>query len=275
VIIGETPTMDYAMLASFYGAGDELHMPFNFTIQHRPWDAAVMQEAIEAYYAALPDHATPNFVLGSHDVHRLATRLGYRNHRSAAMLLLTLRGTPTLYYGDEIGMQDVDIPRELWQDPWAINSSPDANVNRDPARTPMQWDASPNAGFCPPGVIPWLPIAEDYEEVNVVAQEDEPESTLAFYRRLLALRRELPALHGGAFAFVDDLPEGILAYTRRAGESRLLVVINFSDTLRVVDVPRVGWRGELLLSTRFTAPGALDLTGLALQANESMLIRLA
>lgn len=273
VIIGETPTMDFAMLAAFYGDDDELHMPFNFTVQHRPWDAAVMHDAIAAYYAALPAHATPNFVLSSHDVHRLATRLGYRNHRSAAMLLLTLRGVPTLYYGDEIGMQDVDIPRELWQDPWAINM-PNLDVGRDPERTPMQWDDSANAGFCPSEVTPWLPVAEDYEEVNVSAQEAAEESTLAFYKQLLALRRESPALHAGDFAFADDLPDGIMAYTRRAGDERVLVVINFSDTLRVVEVPRVGWRGELLLSTHFTAPGVVDLTAITLQANESQIIRL-
>jgi alpha-glucosidase len=275
VTIGETPTMDYGLLASFYGANnDGLHMPFNFTIQHRPWDVHVMAEAITAYYAALPAWATPNFVLGSHDVPRLATRLGYANHRSAAMLLLTLRGVPTLYYGDEIGMQNVDIPRELWQDSWALNE-PDANIGRDGERTPMQWDDSPNAGFCPPAVTPWLPLAEDYPEVNVAAQEQEPESTLTFYRRLLALRRELPALHAGDIAFVNDLSEGLLAYTRRAGTSRVLVVINFTDALRVVDVPVRGMASELLLSTHFTEAKALDLGALVLRANESMLIRLS
>ncbi|GAB4576087.1 MAG: alpha-amylase family glycosyl hydrolase [Anaerolineae bacterium] len=274
VIIGETPTMDVHLLASFYGQNlDELHMPFNFTIQHRPWDARLMRDAIEAYYAALPPGATPNFVLGSHDVHRLATRLGYANHRSAAMLLLTLRGVPTLYYGDEIGMHDVDIPRELWQDPWAINM-PNVNVGRDPERTPMQWDASPNAGFCPEGVTPWLPVAEDYRTINVAAQEADPTSTLAFYRRLLALRRATPALHAGDFAFVNDLPEGVLAYTRSAGDDHLLVVINFSDALRVLDLSNVAAKGELLLSTHFTPAQRLDLDALSLKANESMLLRL-
>jgi alpha-glucosidase len=275
VIIGETPAMDPAVLASFYGENlDELHMPFNFTIQHRPWDQRLMRDAIAAYYAALPEGATPNFVLSSHDVHRLATKLGVANHRSAGLMLLTLRGVPTLYYGDEIGMTDVDVPRDKWQDPWAKNM-PDIDVGRDPERTPMQWDASPNAGFCPADVEPWLPVGDNLDTVSVAAQQDDPASTLGFYKQLLQLRRDLPALHRGDFAFIEGTPDTVMAYTRAADGDRLLVVINFGAAPLTVDVSAAGTGESVLMSTHFTAMAAVDLAALPLKANESLLIRLA
>ncbi len=263
VIIGETPTMDCELLASFYGENlDELHMPFNFTLQHRPWDAGLMREAIAAYYAALPEGATPNFVLSSHDVHRLASKLGYENHRSAAMMLLTLRGVPTLYYGDEIGMQDVEIPRELWQDPWAIGM-PSVNAGRDPERTPMQWDDSPNAGFSPAGVETWLPVSDDYPTINAATQRADPQSTLAFYKQLIALRKLMPALHQGSFAFVEGTPADVMAYTRQAGSQRVLVAINFGSNPYTLDLSAAhSAGGELLLSTQFAASHPVVLAAL-------------
>ena len=138
---------------------------------------------VDAYEAVLPADAWPNWVLGNHDQHRLATRIGAAQARVANMLLLTLRGTPTCYYGDEIGMEDVPIPPEMVQDPPAVNQPEIAHiVGRDPERTPMQWDASPNAGFAAAGVRTWLPVAADYVTRNVAAQSADPASFLSFYR---------------------------------------------------------------------------------------------
>ncbi|MBN1966054.1 MAG: DUF3459 domain-containing protein [Anaerolineae bacterium] len=276
VIIGETPDMDPVVLASWYGEQfDELHLPFNFMLQHRPWDAQVMRAGIAAYLDAIPAGAWPNFVLGSHDTHRLATKYGYANHRAAGLLLLTLPGTPTLYYGDEIGMPDVPIPPDRVVDPWGRNM-PDADVGRDPERTPMQWDASPNAGFSPAGVETWLPVG-DTVLTNVAAQQADPHSTLAFYRALLTLRKATPALHRGShrdgFAFVDGTPEDVLAYTRQADGARVLVVINFSDQPRPLDLGAVAPSGAIALSTHWTE-GTVDLSALSLQPHEGVLVRL-
>jgi alpha-glucosidase len=128
------------------------------------------------------------------------------------MLLLTLRGTPTLYYGDEIGMRDVEIPAERRVDPWAFG-------NRDPVRTPMQWDA---AGSFTTARRPWLPFAPDHQRVNVAAQEHDPASLLSLYRRLLALRRSEPDLRSGAYRTLST-DRGVLTFAR--GES-LAVAIN-------------------------------------------------
>jgi alpha-glucosidase len=152
-------------LMAYYGAeGKEAHMPFNFELIRLPWDARVIAAGIAAYEAALPLYGWPNWVLGNHDQPRIASRVGPAQARVAAMLLLTLRGTPTLYYGDEIGMQDVEIPPGLMQDPWEKNV-PGLRLGRDPARTPMQWDKSLNAGFTQGR--PWLPVARDFPFVNV------------------------------------------------------------------------------------------------------------
>ena len=119
---------------------------------------------IADYECALPTGAWPNWVLGNHDRPRVASRIGKEQARVAAMLLLTLRGTPTLYYGDEIGMQQVTISRKVVRDPFEKNV-PGIGVGRDGCRTPMQWDANPHAGFSTSDT--WLPLADDYIQENV------------------------------------------------------------------------------------------------------------
>src|SRR5919198_758685 len=183
-------------LVAYYGMnGAGVHLPFNFHLILVPWNARQIEALIAAYEAALPPDGWPNWVLGNHDQHRLARRIGSAQARVAAMLLLTLRGTPTLYYGDEIGMPDAVIPPRLVQDPWEKNV-PGLGLGRDPERTPMQWDSSPNAGFTTG--TPWLPIAADYQTVNVAVERDDPASMLTLYRRLIALRRATPALAVGS-----------------------------------------------------------------------------
>ena len=189
-------------------------MPANFHLLTTPWEPGAIAELVERYEAALPDGAWPNWVLGNHDRPRLATRLGPGQERAAAILLLTLRGTPTLYYGDELGMRDVEIAPEHRVDPWVFG-------NRDPVRTPMQWDAD---GSFTEAAEPWLPFAPDHERVNVAAQRDDPGSLLTLYRNLLALRRAEPDLVTGAYRTLEA-GDGVLRFAR--GDS-LEVRIDFA-----------------------------------------------
>ncbi len=138
--------------------------------------------------------AWPNWVIGNHDQPRIATRIGAAQARIAAMLLLTLRGTPTMYYGEEIGMTNVEIPAEEVQDP-AEKNEPGKGQGRDPERTPMQWDSSPRAGFTTG--TPWLRIGADHASVNVASLSEKEDSMLSLYRALLALRNAQAALHSG------------------------------------------------------------------------------
>jgi glycosidase len=273
VLIGETHFDDPHILARFYGADDELHLPFNFQLTYRPWDAPAFRAVLSAYYAALPAFAQPNFVLGSHDVHRLATRFGPQNAHSAALLLLTLRGTPTLYYGDELGMEDVPIPPEKARDPHGLGV-PNMNLGRDPQRTPMPWDASPNAGFSPAGVETWLPLSADYQKLNVAAQNNDPASTLAYYRGLLALRRAIPALHAGALTLLESPASDALAYLRTSEGECLLIVLNFRDKSLRLDFSSLGQAGTLLYQTRlpYAPRTSLALAGLDLPPHAGYLL---
>jgi alpha-glucosidase len=274
VLIGEVGIPDLVELVKYYGEGlDEFQIPFNFATLFAPWDARVLRQAITNYYALLPQDATPNFVFGNHDFPRPATRCGLANHRSVGMLLLTLWGIPTVYYGDELGMENVPISPDRVRDPAMIRIG-DAGQGRDPERTPMQWDDSPNAGFAPAGVEPWLPVSKDYERVNVEAERRDATSTLSFYRRLLGLRREMPALYRGEFAFVEGTPEDVLAYARSADGKQALVVVNSGDHAYTLDLSASGGSARLLLSSRFSELCDVDLGSLPINPHESLLLEL-
>lgn len=218
----------------------QVHLPFNFQLIENPWDAATLRATIAAYEASLPAHGWPNWVIGSHDAPRIAARIGEAQARVAAMLLLTLRGTPTLYQGDELGIGRVDIPPDRVRDPQELRQ-PGIGIGRDRSRTPMPWDASAHAGFS--SAEPWLPLNPDWPTRNVAAQERDPASMLALYRRLLALRRAHPALAVGSFRLLDA-PAGVLAYERRHEGAVLHVLLN----LTAQAVP-IAWRGDVLAST--------------------------
>ncbi|MEH3036352.1 MAG: alpha-amylase family glycosyl hydrolase [Sphingomonas adhaesiva] len=228
--------------ARWYGTPEraQVHLPFNFQLIENAWDAATLRATIAAYEASLPPHGWPNWVIGSHDAPRIAARIGEAQARVAAMLLLTLRGTPTLYQGDELGIGQVDIPPERVRDPQELRQ-PGIGIGRDRSRTPMPWDDSAFAGFST--VEPWLPLNADWRTRNVAAQDGDPSSMLTLYRRLLALRRARPALGLGDIALVEA-DRDVLAYERRYGGERLLVALNLSDEPRAMP-----FAGEVLLST--------------------------
>jgi alpha-glucosidase len=227
--------MEPARLVRYYGpAGRGAHLPFNTALIWLPWRAEAVRSAIEAYETALPGFAWPNWVLGNHDQPRVATRVGAAQARVAAMLLLTLRGTPTLYYGDELGLPSVPVPPARVVDV----------DGRDPERSPMPWTAGPGGGFTTGD--PWLPMTEDLETYAVAAQERDPRSMLALHRALLALRRAEPALHLGSWRAVDA-PAAVVAYDRvaeDAGADAYRVVLNLASA--PLEVPVKGaWTVEL------------------------------
>ncbi len=168
VLIGEI-YLPFERLVAYYGKDlSGAHLPFNFALLSAPWNARSVEKIIADYEAALPAGAWPNWVLGNHDRPRVASRVGPAQARVAAMLLLTLRGTPTLYYGDEIGMHQVAIAPDQVRDPFEKNV-PGIGVGRDGCRTPMQWNATPHAGFST--ATPWLPLSDDFAQENVVNLE--------------------------------------------------------------------------------------------------------
>ena len=258
-------------LMAYYGAsGKGAHLPFNFQLIRLPWNAREITAAVERYEALLPSYAWPNWVLGNHDKSRVATRVGPAQARVAAMLLLTLRGTPTMYYGDEIGMHDVPIPADQVQDPFEKNV-PGLGLGRDPERTPMQWSGDEHAGFTKG--TPWLPIADDHQTVNVARERNEPTSILALYHRLIELRRAEPALSVGEFA---PLPAGedLMAYVRKANERRLLIVLNLSARTQSFSLSELQCRGILLLSTSLDRKQEKLPDKLDLRADEGVIIEL-
>ncbi|VWX60545.1 putative alpha-glucosidase [Burkholderiales bacterium 8X] len=262
VLIGEL-YLPLARLMAYYGEDANgvlqgVQLPFNFQLIAAEWQAPVIDRIVRDYEAALPAGAAPNWVLGNHDKPRIASRVGEAGARLAALLLLTLRGTPTLYYGDEIGMTDVPIPPDEVQDPFEKNE-PGKGLGRDPQRTPMQWSGgAPNAGFTEGR--PWLRLASDWRQRNVEAQWQDEASMLRLYQRLIALRRDEPALHEGRYEPIDAGTE-LLAYARVCRGRRLVVLLNFGAEAAVVSHELVPIRPRLLFSTAAAASKATDNSG--------------
>jgi alpha-glucosidase len=269
VLIGEI-YLPIEKLMTYYGAElDGVHLPFNFQLIDAPWNARGLARIIADYEAALPPGGWPNWVLGNHDRPRVAAKLGEAQARVAAMLLLTLRGTPTLYYGDELGIGLVEIPADQVRDPRELRE-PGLGLGRDPVRTPMPWDGSPQAGFTI--AEPWLPLNADWRVRNVAAEESEPASMLHLYRALLTLRRAHDALSIGEIALVEA--EGdVLAYERRAGDERLLIVLNLGGEEQRFELPSWATDHIALLSTGHSRFGGNDGESvMMLQPDEGLIL---
>ena len=226
VLIGEI-YLPIEQLMKYYGTNlDGAHLPFNFQLLQTVWTAEAVASVISEYYAALPGGAWPNWVLGNHDRARIATRVGAGQARTAAMLLLTLPGTLTIYYGEEIGMTDVPIAPEEAHDP-AGKNEPGIGAGRDAERTPMPWDDSPLAGFTTGK--PWLPLGADHKERNVALLEQDQHSILRLYRKLIALRRSNPVLVSGKLQAITA-ESNLLRYERSGSGERLLILLNLSNS---------------------------------------------
>ncbi|GAA3738226.1 alpha-amylase family glycosyl hydrolase [Salinactinospora qingdaonensis] len=266
VAIGEldfhTPLADQL---TYFGDDDELHLPFNFGLVPLPFTAEALRSYIDEYDTKIGQH-WPNYTLGNHDLPRIASRFGEHGARLAALLLLTLRGTPTLYYGDELGMTNVTVPPEQIQDPWEDRQP---GSGRDPARSPMPWDGGHHAGFST--VEPWLPLGPNRQH-HVAAQAQDPASPLTLYRRLLTLRRSSRALVGGEYRSIAA-PDGCFAYLRETPDESMLVALNLTDRETELSLnPRPPAR--VLLSTRTDLPerGPISGTSLHLAAWEGVVV---
>ncbi len=260
VLIGEL-YLPVERLVAYYGVnGDGAQLPFNFQLLTMPgWDARTIADIIERYERALPPGGWPNWVLGNHDRPRIASRVGPDQARVAALLLLTLRGTPTLYMGDELGMLNTAIPPDEIRDP-AEKREPGKGLGRDPQRTPFPWQAGQGAGFTTG--TPWLPLGEDQP---MALQRDDPGSMLNLHRQLLALRRRYAALSSGLVEAVQA-DGSVLSYRRRDAAATLQIFANFGDSIADIALHA----GTILLSTHGRQHAGISY--LTLAANEAVIV---
>ncbi len=270
VLIGEI-YLPIERLVAYYGrdlAG--VHLPFNFSLLSAQWRARAIAKLIDEYEAALPLNGWPNWVLGNHDRPRIASRVGPEQARVAAMLLLTLRGTPTIYYGDEIGMQEVTIPPDRIRDPFEKNV-PGRGLGRDGCRTPMQWDGSRYAGFSE--VEPWLPLPNTALRVNVENERRDGTSLFQLHRQLIALRRARPALVFGAYRPIAASGE-LLMFVRENAAERLLIALNLGSEPTRATFASGGIAGWLVLSSHLDGVGETARGSVDLRPHEGVVIEL-
>jgi len=272
-LVGETLDEDrrYRMAARYAGDdADQLHLAFNFYLLRSRWSAAVFHKAITAWTAALGPQGWPTWVLSNHDFPRHASRWGGRwadaRCRLAAILAMTLRGTPFLYYGEEIGMAEHKLPRALIQDPvgqrfWPIHRG------RDGCRTPMQWDDGPMAGFSKGE--PWLPLHPDHPTRSVAAQQDDPASVLNTYKAVIALRKRLPVLQAGDMALAESPHPAVLAYTRSLGDACVQVLLNMTPKAQRWPV---GDERHRLYGTHSERPAGIEGGEITLAPHEGLVL---
>ncbi|MBN2080099.1 MAG: alpha-glucosidase [Spirochaetes bacterium] len=255
--VGEVFTLppgNPALSARFLGDGtDGLHLAFDFSLIYRPWSARRYYRCLRRWERAIPPGGWPCHVLSNHDQRRGISRFGggrggEMRAKVAAALLLTARGTPFIYYGEEIGMKNQSIARCRVHDPLGKRYWP-LFPGRDPARTPMQWTPGKNAGFTTGPA--WLPVGVDYPKVNVEVQSRDRYSLLSFYRSLLSVRNATPALHRGDWSPVVKGHRGVLAYYRTHGKETVFVALNFSDRPRRLHLRHRGQWKVLLSTHRF------------------------
>ena len=274
VLIGEI-YLPLDRLVRYYGSGPQLsgaNLPFNFALIQTQWTAVAVATTITTYEGLLPAGAWPNYVLGNHDQSRLASRIGKQQARAAAMLLLTLRGTPTMYYGDELGMVDVAIAPDQVRDP-AEKNEPGKGRGRDPERSPMIWVNAANAGFTTPDATPWLPLEPGWETENAAEQAGRKDSMLMLYRKLLALRRQHDTLHAGGIAEV--VAEGSVLRYRRVGledgeSTDFQVMLNLGSEVATVKCAK----GTVVLTTLLDGEGSSVEGTVTVEAGEGLLIAL-
>jgi alpha-glucosidase len=271
VLIGEI-YLPIERLVAYYGTNlGGVHLPFNFSLLSVSWHARAIAKLIEEYEAALPPGGWPNWVLGNHDRPRIASRVGPEQARVAAMLLLTLRGTPTIYYGDEIGMVQSLLRPDQVRDPFERNV-PGRGVGRDGCRTPMQWDKTSFAGFS--STKPWLPLTDSFRDANVASQHGDASSILELHRRLIDLRRLHPALALGTYRPI--VAEGdTLLFVRELDRAQILVALNLGGEAATVTFPSGSITGRLLLSSFADRADQPVRDGIELRPHEGIVIEIA
>ena len=229
---------------------DGIHLAFDFSLIFSRWSAKAYFQCIQTWYDHIPEGGWPCNVQSNHDLFRSIDRFPWRTSmeekaKVSAALLLTLRGTPFIYYGEEIGMHNTTIARSKIRDPLGKRFWP-LFAGRDKARTPMQWDQASNGGFTTGK--PWLPLNRDVQSRNVRKQEGEPGSLLNHYRNLIMLHKSSEALQRGAWIPAVNGQQGILAYYRKTENERILVILNFTGRHKSLSLPEHTY-SKILLST--------------------------
>jgi alpha-glucosidase len=264
VLIGEI-YLPIERLVTYYGHDLQgAQLPFNFTLIQTAWRADAIADIMRDYLKAVPAGAWPNWVLGNHDQPRIASRVGAAQARVAALLLLTLRGTPTMYYGDELGMANVVIPPAAVRDPAELRQ-PGIGAGRDPERTPIAWDTSANGGFS--SGTPWLPLGENVQRANVADLERDPGSILMLYRAIIALRRRDGVLRNGTLGSIAVIGS-VLRYSRTLAGRTLDVLLNLAASSQPID----GYTGRILLSTDPARTLTAVPAALVLVPNEGLIV---
>jgi len=263
---------------SLYCGMDRLHAAFNFEFTWSKFDPAKYARHIQAWEDLYTRHGIwPNYVLGNHDVPRMASR-HTRSEKDARLkilmtMLLTLRGTPYLYYGEEIGMRNISVRRDQIMDPPGKKFWP-FYKGRDGYRSPMQWDDSKYAGFS--SVQPWLPAHPNYQERNVEHQSADPDSLLNFTKNIIELRREKYALHHGDFKLLTPQPIDSLSYLRQGEDHRFLVTLNFKDRrINVPEIPEGKWKVQISTYRENGADISTGSSGLQLAPYEASIFEYA
>ncbi len=249
-----------------------LHAPFNFNFIRLPWNAWAYRSFLDNYEENLDAGDCANYVLGNHDRPRVASRLESRKKaRLFAMLQLTLKGMPFIYYGEEIGMSDVPIKKDEQLDPWGKNV-PGFDLGRDPHRTPMQWSSQKYAGFSK--VKPWLPVARNYLIFNVKKELADTKSILSLYKKLISFRKKSQAILQGVYYSLDIRTKDLLAYIRESEKEKVLVLLNFASRRKKISLPFSS--AELICNTYLTKKQGqpINLNKLYLRPYEGYLIKL-
>jgi alpha-glucosidase len=277
-MIGEVFSDTPVDCVSYLGNGtDALHMSFYLDFIRRKWSAEEYRDSVGWLEKHIPDDGWPCYYLNNHDLKRTYGRLGGgadadAKARVTAAMLLTLRGTPIIYNGEEIGMPTAKVPKRMMDDPLGRKFWP-LQVGRDGSRTPMHWSAGDHAGFS--SSQPWLPVDPSHVVKNVEHQAASPGSLLDWYRRLIRLRGDSPALHAGSYRAIDGVPKGVFAYLREAGPDGVAVFLNF--TKRSVALPEgldalEGRSWRTLLSSHEGGVERADLSGALLRPYEVLLL---
>ncbi|HVT01621.1 MAG TPA: alpha-amylase family glycosyl hydrolase [Patescibacteria group bacterium] len=246
------------------------YQPFNFSMIDLPWEAQSYREYIDCYDQAVGQNYVPCYVAGNHDKPRVVTRIGAREARNAAVILFTLRGNAFIYNGEEIGMRNRKLPKNLERDTYD-EYSPGLGLGRNGERTPMQWDNTNQAGFS--SFKPWLPICSDYKKVNVDEETKDPKSFLNLYKKLIKLKKENPALIDGDYIPMDSKAEKVFCYIRQSDKNKILVVINFGREKQKINL---NIEGKLILNNFLDrkAGTKIDLKNLLLRGNEGMILEI-
>ncbi|MEK7186155.1 MAG: alpha-amylase family glycosyl hydrolase [Patescibacteria group bacterium] len=266
-MVCEIYTFLYEIVNLYQIVDHQSFVPFNFSFISLPWNAQQQKKFIDEFDEKVGEDYFPTYVLGNHDKPRIATKLGEKAARTAALLQLTFRGIPFIYYGEELGMENADVPVEKAKDPMAVNMK-GLNFGRDPERSPMQWNTSKFGGFS--SVEPWLPLGKEFKEKNVASEEKDKKSFLSLYKSLINLRKSRKSLSSGKQIPLDLKNLNVLGFIRREGEEKTLILANFSEDPQVVKLPKGNWTS--LLSTHLDVEKREEKHQISLRSCEGIIL---